>query len=171
MTERWKPAATVAAIVEREGRFLMVEEETPEGLRWNQPAGHLEPDETLLEAVQRETLEETAHELQAHGLLGIYLAPAGAGAFLRFAFVGSVGEPLDQPLEEPIQRVFWADADTLYANRHRIRSPMVLWSVNDYLLAVEQGRPWLPLDAVSFLPPGVWPQTVSVASSSALSER
>ncbi len=166
-TERWKPAATVAAIVERNRQFLLVEEETPDGLRWNQPAGHLEPGETLLDAVRREALEETAHELQVRGLLGVYLAPAGAQAFLRFAFVGDVGDALDQPLDSPIRRVFWADANTIYANRERIRSPMVLWCINDYLRALETGRPWLPLEAVSYLAPGVWPQDVTSSSSSA----
>lgn len=168
---RWKPAATVAAIVERDGRFLMIEEETPEGLRWNQPAGHLEPGESLLDAVVREVREESAHDFAALGLMGVYLAPAAHETYLRFAFVGTVGQALDLPLDEPIRRVFWADAHTLYANRKRIRSPQVLACVNDYWRARRDGTPWLPLSAVSYLFPGEWPQSLSSFSSTSAVRR
>ncbi len=92
----WRPAATVAAVVERDGRFLFVEEQTREGLRINQPAGHLDPGESLVDACARETLEETAHRFTPLQLLGVYLWRAGAQAdaptYLRFAFTGALGE-------------------------------------------------------------------------------
>jgi ADP-ribose pyrophosphatase YjhB (NUDIX family) len=74
MAERWKPSVTVAAIVERDGRYLLVEEETPEGLRLNNPAGHLDPGESLLQGVVRETLEETARRFEPIALVGVYLS-------------------------------------------------------------------------------------------------
>lgn len=150
--QRFKPAVTVAAIVERDGRFLLVEEETAEGLRWNQPAGHLEPGESLPQAVVRETLEETAHEFTAQGLLGVYLTPAGEGAYLRFAFVGTVGQPLPgRSLDTGIQRAFWADPDEIRARPDMHRSPSLMRCIDDYLAAREQGRAWLPLDALAYV--------------------
>ena len=74
MSDIWKPSVTVAAVIERDGRFLLVEEETSEGIRFNQPAGHLDPSESLEEAVIRETLEETAHDFTPQALVGIYIA-------------------------------------------------------------------------------------------------
>ncbi|VEB44475.1 Phosphatase nudJ [Chromobacterium violaceum] len=92
---QWKPNATVAAIIERDGRFLMVEEETPAGLRLNQPAGHLERGETLLQAVAREALEESGWLFAPRGLTGIYLADAQDGdvTYMRFAFHGDATPP------------------------------------------------------------------------------
>ncbi len=149
---RWKPAVTVAAVIEHEGRFLLVEELTPEGLRWNQPAGHLEPRESLLAAVCREVLEETAHEFQPTGFLGSYLAPGPQETFLRFALVGTVGLALDRPLDAPIQRAFWADLATLQAHPERMRSPLVMRCINDYLQVQQHGTPLLPLSALAYLP-------------------
>ncbi len=152
--QRWKPSVTVAAIVERDGRFLVVEEDTSDGVRWNQPAGHLESGESLLQAVVRETLEETAHELTPAGLLGVYLAPAGSKTYLRFAFVGSVGQALaGHKLDTGIRRAFWVDADELRANGHMHRSPVVMRCIDDYLTAQEQGRQWLPLESLAYLLP------------------
>ena len=97
--ERFRPSVTVAAIVEQRGRFLLVEEETPEGLRLNNPAGHLDEGETLLEAVVREALEETARVFRPEALLGVYMSrfrrPARGEdvTYVRFAVCGSVGEP------------------------------------------------------------------------------
>ena len=81
-------SVTVAAIVEHDGRFLLVEEQTEEGVRMNQPAGHLEPDESLTEAVARETLEETAYRFVPHDLLGVYRwrNPSNGISYVRFAF-------------------------------------------------------------------------------------
>jgi len=149
---RFKPAVTVAAIIERDGRFLLVEEETNEGLRWNQPAGHLEARESLLQAVVRETLEETAHELAASGLLGVYLTPTGDGAYLRFAFVGSVGQALPgRSLDTGIRRAFWADVQEIRARPDMHRSPSVMRCIDDYLAARQQGRAWLPLESLAYL--------------------
>jgi phosphatase NudJ len=74
MDTRWKPSVTVAAIVERNGKFLLVEEHTPEGLKLNNPAGHLDPGESLVDACARETLEETAHLFQPTALVGVYMS-------------------------------------------------------------------------------------------------
>jgi len=148
----WTPRVTVAAVIERGGRFLVIEEDTDEGVRLNQPAGHLEAGESLECAVARETLEETAHSFVPAGLLGTYLwRPAGAGAptFLRFAFVGEVGEPLaGRVLDEGIRRAFWIRTDELRARRAEHRSPLVMRCVDDYLRARASGRPWLALDAL-----------------------
>src|ERR1035437_5740701 len=98
MTKRWKPSATVAAIIEKDGKFLLVEEHTPEGLRLNNPAGHLDEGETLVHGCAREALEETMHLFTPTHLLGLYMsrfrraAQAGQVAeditYLRFAFIG-----------------------------------------------------------------------------------
>src|SRR5947208_13402445 len=106
MRSRFKPSVTVAAIIERQGRFLLVEEETTEGLKLNNPAGHLEPGESPAEGCAREALEETAHTFTPTALVGIYLArmlreSTGEDVtYMRFAFCGElgpleVGRPLD----------------------------------------------------------------------------
>jgi 8-oxo-dGTP pyrophosphatase MutT (NUDIX family) len=155
-TARWSPSVTVAAVVERHGRFLMIEEHTPEGLRLNQPAGHLDEGESLQQAVCRECLEETACAFTPQALLGVYLSrfhrPARAGlnqpaqdiTYLRFAYTGSVGEPeAGRALDSGIVRTLWLTADELRACVARHRSPLVLQCVEDHLA----GRR-LPLDAV-----------------------
>ena len=137
---RWKPSVTVAAVVERSGRFLLVEEETPEGLRLNNPAGHLDPGESLQQAVAREVLEETACRFSATHLVGVYLArlqrPASAEdvTYLRFAFAGTVGEPEPgRPLDHGIVRTLWMTADEMRASAPRHRSPLVLGCLEDHL--------------------------------------
>ena len=109
--KRWGPSVTVAAIIEHEGRFLMVEEHTPEGLMLNNPAGHLDPAESPLEGVVREALEETARVFTPQALVGIYLSrftrPATGEdvTYLRFAYGGTVGEPVaGRTLDEGIVR-------------------------------------------------------------------
>ena len=98
MPHVWKPSVTVAAIIERDGRFLLVEEETSEGIRLNQPAGHLDPLETLEQAVVREVLEETAHDFTPTALVGMYMSRytskrRGADVtYLRFTFCGTPGK-------------------------------------------------------------------------------
>ena len=136
----WKPNVTVAAVVEREGRFLLVEEETPEGIRLNQPAGHLDPGETPLDGAVREALEETARVFTPSALLGIYMArtlPATERepvTYLRFAFVGTVGaaEP-GRTLDHGILRTLWLTADEIRARRPEHRSPLVMKCIDDYL--------------------------------------
>jgi len=139
MSTVWKPSVTVAAIIERDGRFLLIEEETSDGIKLNQPAGHLDQHESLMDAVIRETLEETAHPYQPEGLVGVYLSRYLSArtntevTYLRFTFHGTVGEPLEQPLDDGILRTMWMTLDELQATRSRHRSPLVLQSVCDYL--------------------------------------
>lgn len=144
--ERWKPSVTVAAIVERDGRYLLVEEQTREGLRLNNPAGHLDPGESLLEAVVRETLEETACAFTPEALVGVYLSrfrrPLHAPGeperwddvtYLRFAFCGQVGSPnASRPLDEGILRTLWLTPDEVRAAQARHRSPLVLQCLEDH---------------------------------------
>jgi len=148
MSTRWKPAVTVAAVIERAGRFLMVEERTPDGIRINQPAGHLEAGESLIQAVVREVLEETAHGFDPQAMLGVYLwrseSAKGGHAYLRVAFCGAVGETdAGRALDDGILRTLWMSADELRADTARHRSPLVMRCVDDFLV----GRR-LPLDAV-----------------------
>ena len=130
------PDVTVAALVERHGQFLLVEERINGRLVFNQPAGHVEPGETLLQAVVRETWEETAWRLTVESFLGTYLwrHPGNGRASLRFAFIGSVsGHDPAQPLDRGIVRTHWLDRDSLAALGVRLRSPLVLRCVDDYL--------------------------------------
>jgi 8-oxo-dGTP pyrophosphatase MutT (NUDIX family) len=144
MQDRFKPSVTVAAIIERVGQFLMVEEHTPEGLRLNNPAGHLEPDESPAQGCAREALEETTHTFTPTALVGIYLArferPARAGhaaediTYLRFAFCGEVGAVVTgRTLDTGIVRTLWMTADEVRASVARHRSPLVLQCMEDYL--------------------------------------
>lgn len=143
---RWKPNVTVAAVIERGGQFLLVEEQTATGLMLNQPAGHLEPAETLAQAVAREALEETACRFTPECLVGIYhwLEEAQEVTYLRFAFGGSAGEPEPgRALDTGIVRTLWMTRDEIAASRARHRSPYVLSCVDDWLA----GRRY-PLDVV-----------------------
>ena len=136
MERVWKPNVTVAAVVERDGRFLLVEEETSDGLRFNQPAGHLEAGESLVEAAAREALEETAHPFAPEYLVGIYQwpRPDGEVTYLRFAFGGTVGEAIaGRQLDAGIVRAVWMTRDEMVATAGRHRSPLLLRCVDDYL--------------------------------------
>lgn len=139
MTDIWKPSVTVAAIVERDGRFLLVEEETSDGICFNQPAGHLDPNESLEHAVVRETLEETAHDFTPTSLVGVYMSRYVSSrtgeevTYFRFAFTGDLGAAHDQPLDVGILRTVWMTYQELTACRDRHRSPLVLQCVDDYL--------------------------------------
>lgn len=132
----WKPNTTVAAIVEREGKFLLVEEETTEGVRLNQPAGHLEDGETMLQAVIRETFEETAYRYKPESLLGIYQwrHPDKNITYLRFAFIGTVSDhdPL-QALDDGIIRAVWMSPEEIRTSTTAHRSPQVLTCIEHYL--------------------------------------
>jgi 8-oxo-dGTP pyrophosphatase MutT (NUDIX family) len=140
MNERWKPSVTVAAIIERAGRFLLVEEHTPEGLRLNNPAGHLDPGEGPVEACAREALEETAHRFMPTHLVGLYLSrfrrPSTGEdiTYLRFAFTGTLGDEVPgQALDDGIVRTLWLTPDEIRASRDRHRSPLVLQCMEDHL--------------------------------------
>ena len=132
----WKPNTTVAAVVERDGKFLLVEEETADGVRLNQPAGHLEHGETLLHAVIRETNEETACRFTPEHLLGVYHWRHAAKdiTYLRFAFTGTVSAPdPEQTLDDGILRAVWMTVDEIRASQAIHRSPQVLTCVEHYL--------------------------------------
>lgn len=143
MNTRWKPSVTVAAIIERDGRFLLVEEETPEGLKLNNPAGHLDPGESPVEGCAREALEETTHRFTPTQLLGIYLSRLRRQrpgedeediTYLRFAFTGELGELApERQLDEGIVRTVWMTPDEIRASTARHRSPLVLRCMEDYL--------------------------------------
>jgi len=129
----WTPHITVAAVAERDGRFLVVEEEADGAVVFNQPAGHLEPGETLIDAVVREVLEETAWEFEPEGLLGVYLYPTPTVDYLRFCFAGraTVHHP-DRALDRGILRAPWLTREEIAATG-RMRSPLVLQCIDDYL--------------------------------------
>jgi len=140
MDTRWKPNVTVAAVIERDGRYLLIEEHTQEGLRLNNPAGHLDPGESPAQACARETLEETAHPFEPQSLVGIYLsrfqrlATGEDVTYLRMAFCGALGEL--QPglsLDEGIVRTLWMTPDEVRASVARHRSPLVLRCIEDHL--------------------------------------
>ena len=139
-TDRWKPSVTVAAIIEHDGRYLLVEENTPEGLRLNNPAGHLDTGESPLQGVVRETLEETARHFEAQAVLGIYLSRfqrqrSGEDVtYLRIAFCGSVGDADPAlALDDPIVRTLWMTPGEVRASASRHRSPLLLRCVEDHL--------------------------------------
>jgi 8-oxo-dGTP pyrophosphatase MutT (NUDIX family) len=148
-TDRWKPSVTVAAIIERDGRFLLVEEETSEGLRLNNPAGHLDPGESPVQGCIREALEETTHRFAPTALLGIYLSrtvrPDGYDVtYLRLAFRGGLGEVVPgAQLDKGIVRTVWMMPDEIRASAHLHRSPLVVQCMEDHL----RGQS-LPLDAI-----------------------
>jgi 8-oxo-dGTP pyrophosphatase MutT (NUDIX family) len=144
MTFRWKPSATVAAIIEQNGKFLLVEEHTPEGLRLNNPAGHLDEGESLVVACAREALEETMHPFTPTHLLGVYMSrfqrPASAGqaaediTYLRFAFCGMLGAlQAGRSLDTGIVRTLWLSPDELRASSAHHRSPLVIQCMEDHL--------------------------------------
>jgi len=150
---RWKPSVTVAAIIERDGRFLLVEEETSEGLRLNNPAGHLDPGESPHEACAREVLEETTHLFEPTALVGVYLsrfqrplpdASIEDVTYLRFAFCGLLGKAVaDRHLDTGIVRTLWLTPDEIRASAARHRSPLLLRCMDDHL----RGQRF-PLEAV-----------------------
>jgi 8-oxo-dGTP pyrophosphatase MutT (NUDIX family) len=138
MEPRWKPSATVAAVIEQDGKFLLVEEHTPEGLRLNNPAGHLDPGESPAQGCARETLEETAYTFTPTALVGIYLSRFQRQqediTYLRFAFCGTLGEfDARRTLDAGIVRTLWLTADEVRSSAARHRSPLLLQCMEDYL--------------------------------------
>ena len=149
MSDVWKPAVTVASIIERDGLFLMIEEDTSDGRRINQPAGHLDPGESLIEAVIRETKEEAAVEFKPSYLVGTYLSRymskrrGSPVTYLRFAFAGEIGQTYDHPLDVGIVRSMWMSYDELVATKDQHRSELILKCIDDYLAGTR-----IPLEAI-----------------------
>ncbi len=139
MRQRFQPRVTVAAVIERNGRFLLIEEETSDGLRLNNPAGHLDPGEAPAEGCARETLEETAHHFTPTALVGIYLSRNGRPngddvTYMRLAFCGELGEmEPDRALDTGIVRTLWMTMSEIRASAALHRSPLVLRCVEDYV--------------------------------------
>jgi 8-oxo-dGTP pyrophosphatase MutT (NUDIX family) len=142
-----EPDITVAAVASRDGRFLVVEERISGRLVFNQPAGHLEDHETLLEAVVRETREETAWRFAPDALLGIYVwrHPVSGVTTFRYAFTGTVDDhQTDQPLDRGIVAAHWLTRAELAAREARLRSPLVLRCIDDFLAGKRA-----PLDTIT----------------------
>ena len=132
----WKPNVTVAAVVQRDGKFLLVEEETESGLAFNQPAGHLEAGEALIDAVVREALEETAYHFKPTHLVGIYnwRHPTKDVTYLRFAFAGELrGWEAERELDEGIVAARWLTLAEVKATQDRHRSPLILRCIEDLI--------------------------------------
>ena len=145
----WKPHVTVAAVVERHSRFLIVEEQDQGKIVYNQPAGHLEPDESLLQAVARETLEETGWHIRPTALVGVYqwTSPGNGVTYLRACFAGEcLQHEVDRALDEGILRALWLSREELLALSPQLRSPLVLRCIDDYLAG-----PGYPLDVIHHL--------------------
>ena len=131
----WKPSVTVAAVIGRDGRFLLIREKSDGRLVLNQPAGHLDPGESLVAACRREVMEETAHVFEATGLVGIYrwrYEPKDV-TFLRFCFLGKLAGVEDRALDKEIVSLHWLSADELKARKAEHRSPLVQQCVEDFL--------------------------------------
>ena len=144
-----KPEVTVAAVTENDGRFLVVEERIKGKLVFNQPAGHVEIGETLIEAVIREVREETAWLFEPAAMLSAYLwrNPENNRSTLRFAFCGTVSDHrASQPLDRGIVTTHWLSHKELVEREQRLRSPLVIRCVDDYLAGKR-----LPLDSVAYL--------------------
>jgi phosphatase NudJ len=146
MNKRWKPSVTVAAVIARDfdgiQKFLLVEEETRDGLRLNNPAGHLDPGESPEQGCARETLEETAFHFKPTAVVGVYMSRFERVqtdgildiTYLRFAFCGELGAHVEgQALDEGILRTVWLTADEIRASVDRHRSPLLLRCMEDYL--------------------------------------
>ena len=155
-----KPEITVAAVTETDGRFLVVEERINRRLVINQPAGHVEPGETLLEAVVREVREETAWLFSASELVGVYLwrHPGTGRTTKRFTFTGTVADHReDQKLDRGIVATHWLTQAELRGREPQLRSPLVLRCIEDYLAGRRQ-----PLAAVAALDLGSATQITAV---------
>ena len=132
----WKPHVTVAAVIERDGRYLLVEETTDTGIAFNQPAGHLEPGEDLINAVKREVLEETAWEFVPEAVVAIQLWRKNPDfpSFVRFCFTGSVhNNAPNQALDTDIIATHWLSHEDILAKHAQLRSPLVLLSVEEHI--------------------------------------
>jgi 8-oxo-dGTP pyrophosphatase MutT (NUDIX family) len=161
--DRWKPSVTVAAVIERvvdgERRFLLVEEDTADGLRLNNPAGHLEEGESPVQGVVREVLEETACTFTPQCVVGLYLSryrrPSTGEdvTYLRLAYGGMVGAPdPTRRLDDGIVRTLWMTLPELHASRERHRSALVLTCIEDYVAGKRHPLSVVHADATVFVP-------------------
>ena len=152
-SSRWKPSVTVAAVIAREGRYLLVEEQTADGLRLNTPAGHLEPGESPQQGAVREALEETGRVFTPEALLGVYMAAAHDAqgvptTWLRLAYCGTAGEPdAARALDTGIVRTLWLTPEEIAASQARHRSPLVWRCVQDHLRGQRFGLDAVQADA------------------------
>ncbi len=143
----WKPHTTVASICERDGKYLLVKENADGRIVYNQPAGHLDSGETLVEAVIRETLEETCYQFTPQSLQGVYRFrpnPMKDKTYLRFLFRGDVGERVEGELDQGIIAAEWLSYEDVLACSAQHRSPMVLQCIEDF-----RNGPGYPLDVIS----------------------
>ena len=144
---RWKPNVTVAAIVECDQKFLLVEENADNHIVFNQPAGHLEKDESLIDAVKREVLEETAWEFIPRAIVGFYMYPDQHSdiTYLRLCFSGTCeNHHPEQALDDGIIQAVWLNREEIKENEDKMRSPMVTQCIDDYL----SGKKY-PLDLIN----------------------
>lgn len=177
MKTRWKPSVTVAAVIERDfdgvRKFLLVEEETRDGLKLNNPAGHLDPGENPAQACARETLEETAFHFTPEAIIGVYMsrferATLGQDniediTYLRFAFSGKLGRFVpNQALDEGIVRTVWLSEAEIRASVTMHRSPLLIKCLDDYLLGNRFPLSLLTTDDSVYAPP---PATVPAPST------
>lgn len=131
----WAPHVTVATIVERDNRFLMVYEEADGVLVYNQPAGHLDPNETLKEAAIRETLEETGWTVKLTGVVGVnlYTAPSNGITYCRTTFIAeAISHDVSRKLDTGIIEAVWLTYDELLERKNQLRSPMTLQIIDEY---------------------------------------
>ncbi|PCM45522.1 NUDIX hydrolase [Marinobacter sp. ANT_B65] len=143
----WTPHATVAVVVEDElGRFLIVEERSSGQIVFNQPAGHIEEDEAILDAVRREALEETGWDIEPENFLGLYTykAPANGITYYRFCFTGKARRRVTEELDTGIIAAHWLSLEDIRELGDRVRSPLVIRSIEDY----RKGRCY-PLDVIT----------------------
>jgi ADP-ribose pyrophosphatase YjhB (NUDIX family) len=148
----WRPHVTVACVVARGERYLMVEEEVAGRLVYNQPAGHLDDHESLAQAALRETLEETGWTVELQHLIGVHQwrSTEHGDAVVRFSFAArAISHDPDRPLDSDIRRALWLTREEIAALGERLRSPMILQSIDLWL-----GGQRLPLDILSHLPEG-----------------
>ncbi|MGO1462453.1 MAG: NUDIX hydrolase [Marinobacter sp.] len=143
----WTPHATVAVVVEDEhGRFLMVEEHSSGRIVFNQPAGHIEENEAILDAAKREALEETGWDIEPEHFLGLYTykAPANGVTYYRFCFIGKARQHITHKLDTGIIAAHWLTLAEIRQLGNQLRSPLVVKSIEDY----RNGRCY-PLDVIS----------------------
>ena len=161
MTHRWKPSVTVAGIIEKEGRYLLVEEHTPKGLMLNNPAGHLDPGESLVQGCIREVLEETAFHFTPTALVGIYLSrfqkpptpddPDEDITYLRFAFTGVLGEfEASRQLDTGIVRTLWMSLEEMRQSHERHRSRLLIQCAEDHAKGIRYPLETIYTDATVF---------------------